>query len=68
MLSLAGIELQQVRRQSDPTFIEMLRRVRLGECTPDDVDLVCLGATPQSIEPRFGGGVRWHIAHYAVRE
>ena len=57
VVCLAGIELQQVRRQSDPTFIEMLRRVRLGECTPDDVDLVCLGATPQSIEPRSGWGL-----------
>lgn len=71
---LKGIELQQVRRQSDPTFIEMLRRVRLGECTPDDVDLVRLARSarssgaPQSIEPDYwrSAGISYSRAHHAV--
>jgi hypothetical protein len=31
------IELRQVHRQSDPEFINVLARIRMGRCTPEDV-------------------------------
>jgi ATP-dependent DNA helicase PIF1 len=46
------IELKEVRRQSDPTFIDLLRRVRFGVCTAEDVQTM---RETESNDVEFGG-------------
>lgn len=43
------IELQEVHRQNNPEFIDLLRRIRLGECTASDAATLC-GTSLNEIE------------------
>ena len=40
------VQLEEVQRQKDPLFIEILRRVRHGACTDDDIKTVRQGCVP----------------------